>query len=108
LKVNTTLHGRPAPNVPVQLVEPATIRKSPVSPPTNVAARLVVLPAGTPPPLVTVKVWVALTWPISVLANEGAVVGEIPSIACATQIPPAPLQTRAPAHPAPTAPQVRH
>jgi hypothetical protein len=64
-------------------------------------------PAGTPPLLVTVKVWDELVWPICVLVKAAGPVGVMLRAAGAVQTPLAPSQIRPPAHASPAV-QLKH
>ena len=67
----TTMQVLPPGSAPAQLL--VTIVKSLALAPPSAAASAVPLPAGTPPVLVTVKVWLALVAPTSVLGKVKAV-----------------------------------
>ena len=93
----TTLQVAPAANVPVHVVEAATMANCAASVPPIVVRPAVVVPAGFPPVLVTVKVSVlTLVCPITVPSNDGGVTGEIDNAAVVVQTPPAALQIRPP------------
>lgn len=65
------------------------------------------VPAATPPLLVTVNVWLALATRIGVLPNDGGDCGVMVNVAGLTHLPFVPLQTRPPAQARPAV-QTRH
>ncbi|HZL19645.1 MAG TPA: hypothetical protein VFG23_18065 [Polyangia bacterium] len=84
LKTTETVQLAPGPSVPLQVLD-ETEKLAPLAPPkaTTIA---VPLPAATPPPFVTVNVWLALVAPTTVPAKP-KLVGEIERVAGARPVP---------------------